>query len=55
LLLRRDIDGVQTSEVFVDQAEEYGMPPLSEDGTTGVPEVAPGSPAAPGDTGGGSA
>ena len=29
LLLRRDIDGVQTGEVYVDQAEEYGMPPLN--------------------------
>ena len=37
LLLRRDIDGVQTGEVYVDQAEEYGMPPLTEDAATGVP------------------
>ena len=34
LLLRRDIDGVQTGEVFVDQAEEYGMPPLVDDEAT---------------------
>ena len=51
LLLRRDIDGVQTGEVFVDQAEEYGMPPLTDDAATGVPEIAPREPALPGDTG----
>jgi hypothetical protein len=51
LLLRRDIDGVQTGEVFVDQAEEYGMPPLADDAATGVPETAPSAPAVPGDTG----
>lgn len=51
LLLRRDIDGVQTGEVFVDQTEEYGMPPLAEDAATGVPEIAPREPAMPGDTG----
>jgi hypothetical protein len=51
LLLRRDIDGVQTGEVYVDQAEEYGMPPLTEDPATGVPEVAPHEPALPGDNG----
>jgi hypothetical protein len=50
LLLRRDIDGVQTGEVYVDQAEEYGMPPLAEDTATGVPEIAPREPALPGDT-----
>jgi hypothetical protein len=49
LLLRRDIDGVQTGEVFVDQAEEYGMPPLAEDAATGVPEIGPREPALPGD------
>ncbi len=51
LLLRRDIDGVQTGEVFVDQAEEYGMPPLTEDVATGVPEVAPRESAVLGDAG----
>jgi ABC-type multidrug transport system fused ATPase/permease subunit len=40
LLLRRDIDGVQTNEVYVDQDEHYGLPPLAEDAATGVPEVA---------------
>ena len=49
LLLRRDIDGVQTGEVYVDQAEEYGMPPLTDDAATGIPEVAPREPARPGD------
>ena len=42
--LRRDIDGVQTNEVYVDQADEFGMPPLADEATTGVPEVAPGVP-----------
>jgi hypothetical protein len=51
LLLRRDIDGVQTGEVFVDQAEEYGMPTLVEDAATGVPEIAPREAAVPGNTG----
>jgi hypothetical protein len=51
LLLRRDIDGVQLNEVYIDQSDEYGMPPLSEDMATGVPEVASGQPALPGDTG----
>jgi hypothetical protein len=50
LLLRRDIDGVQMSEVYVDQAEEYGLPPLAENGATGVPEVAANAPAVPGHT-----
>jgi hypothetical protein len=51
LLLRRDIDGVQLNEVYIDQADEYGMPPLADEATTGVPEVAPSEPARPGDTG----
>lgn len=51
LLLRRDIDGVQTVEVFVDQADEYGIPPLTEDATTAMPETAPREPALPGDAG----
>jgi hypothetical protein len=50
LLLRRDIDGVQTAEVFVDHAEEYGMPPLAEDAASGVPEVAAHEAALPGNT-----
>jgi hypothetical protein len=51
LLLRRDIDGVQLNEVYVDEADEYGMPPLADEATTGVPEVIPGAPAQPGDAG----
>jgi hypothetical protein len=50
LLLRHDIDGVQINEVYIDQAEEYGIPPLTEDPATGVPEVSPRGPALPGDT-----
>lgn len=51
LLMRRDIDGVQLNEVYIDPADEYGMPPLADEATSGVPEVAPGQPAPPGDTG----
>jgi hypothetical protein len=50
LLLRRDIDGVQLSEVYIDQADEYGLPPLADEATAAVPEIAPGAPAQPGDT-----
>jgi hypothetical protein len=50
LLLRRDIDGVQMSEVYVEQDEEYGMPPLAADATTGVPEVSPSGSVVAGDT-----
>jgi hypothetical protein len=49
LLLRRDIDGVQTSEVFVDRDAEFGVPPLTEDTATGVPEVARAEAAQPAD------
>lgn len=48
LLMRRDIDGVQLNEVYVDPADEYGLPPLVDEATGGVPEVAPGQPAVPG-------
>jgi hypothetical protein len=50
LLLRRDVDGVQMNEVFIDHTEEYGLPPLVDDPVTGIPEVAPLAPAVPGDT-----
>ncbi|HEX2477117.1 MAG TPA: hypothetical protein VHK01_20345, partial [Lacipirellulaceae bacterium] len=49
LLLRRDIDGVQTTEVYVDQDAEFGVPPLTDDVATGVPEVAVSGPARSGD------
>jgi hypothetical protein len=45
LLLRHDIDGVQTSDVYVDQNDEYGLPPLEGDPATGVPDISPTSPA----------
>jgi hypothetical protein len=48
LLMRRDIDGVQLNEVYVDPADEYGLPPLADEATSGVPEVAPNMPATPG-------
>jgi hypothetical protein len=44
LLMRRDIDGVQLTEVYVDPADEYGLPPLADEATGGVPEVVPGQP-----------
>jgi hypothetical protein len=50
LLMRRDIDGVQLNEVYVDPADEYGMPPLADEATSGVPEVVPDQPAPPGNT-----
>ncbi len=49
LLLRRDIDGVQMNEVYVDQTEEYGIPPLTDDPATGVPEIAAQGAALPAD------
>ncbi len=42
LLLRRDIDGAEMDEVFLEQQDDYGMPTLSDDTSTGVPEVVPG-------------
>jgi len=51
LLMRRDVDGVQLNEVYLDPADEYGMPPLADEATTSVAEVAAGEPARPGDTG----
>lgn len=51
LLLRHDIDGVQMNEVYIDEAEEYGMPPLADDPATGLPDVSS-QVALPGDTGG---
>ena len=49
LLLRRDIDGVQINEVYVDQDEEHGIPPLIDDPATGVPGIEPQAAAVPGD------
>jgi hypothetical protein len=49
LLLRRDIDGVQPTEVYLEQDEGYGMPPLTSDAVTGVPDVSPTAAAQPGD------
>jgi hypothetical protein len=49
LLLRRDIDGVQTTEVYLDQDEGFGVPPLAGDAASGVPDLAPNAAAQPGD------
>jgi hypothetical protein len=39
LLLRKDIDGAEMDEVYVEDEPEFGMPPLADDQMTGVPEV----------------
>jgi hypothetical protein len=49
LLLRRDIDGVEMNEVYPGPDDDFGMPALTDDAVTGVPEVAPHEPAQPGD------
>lgn len=51
LLLRKDIDGAEMDEVYVEQEQDYGMPTLESDPTTGVPGVSPSDAAQPGDTG----
>ncbi|MEX0643164.1 MAG: hypothetical protein WD468_10715 [Pirellulales bacterium] len=51
LLLRRDIDGVEMNEVYSGPDDEFGMPSLTDDAATGVPEVAPREPAQRGDGG----
>jgi hypothetical protein len=51
LLLRRDIDGVEMNEVYAGPDDDFGMPSLTEDAATGVPEVAPREPAQRGDGG----
>ena len=39
LLLRKDIDGAEMDEVYVEDEPEFGMPPLADEQVTGVPEV----------------
>jgi hypothetical protein len=39
LLLRKDIDGAEMDEVYVEDEPEFGMPPLADEHVTGVPEV----------------
>lgn len=51
LLLRKDIDGAEMDEVYVEQEQDYGMPTLEGDPASGVPEVSPSDAAQPGDTG----
>jgi hypothetical protein len=51
LLLRKDIDGAEMDEVYVEQEQDYGMPTLESDATTGVPEVSATDTAEPGDSG----
>jgi hypothetical protein len=49
LLLRHDIDSVQMNEVYVEQDDEYGLPPLEAETATGVPDVSTNSAARPAD------
>jgi hypothetical protein len=39
LLLRKDIDGAEMDEVYVEDEPEFGIPSLADDHVTGVPEV----------------
>ncbi len=52
LLLRRDIDGAEMDEVYIEHQGEYGMPPLEDDAASGVPEVSTTKPAVAGDVSG---
>lgn len=51
LLLRKDIDGAEMDEVYVEDEQDFGMPPLADDSLTGIPEINPDAPARPGDMG----
>jgi hypothetical protein len=51
LLLRKDIDGAEMDEVYVEDEQEFGMPPLTNDAATGIPEVSIRDNAEPGDIG----
>lgn len=53
LLLRKDIDGAEMDEVYVEDEPEFGMPPLADDVATGVPEVDASGDAVPGNLVGG--
>ncbi len=43
LLLRRDIDHAEMDEIYLEDEEEFGIPPLEQDDSTGVPSVSPGA------------
>jgi hypothetical protein len=51
LLLRKDIDGAEMDEIYVEDEQEFGMPPLTNDPLTGIPEVDTRDNAHPGDVG----
>ena len=51
LLLRKDIDGAEMDEVYVEQEQDYGMPTLESDPATGVPGVSASDSAEPSDPG----
>jgi hypothetical protein len=39
LLMRKDIDGAEMDEVYVEDEQDFGLPPLADDAITGIPEV----------------
>jgi hypothetical protein len=51
LLLRKDIDGAEMDEIYVEDEQEFGMAPLVNDAATGIPEVGTNGNAIPGDVG----
>jgi hypothetical protein len=51
LLLRKDIDGAEMDEIYVEDEQEFGMAPLTNDPATGIPEVDANGSALPGDVG----
>jgi hypothetical protein len=51
LLLRKDIDGAEMDEVYVEDEQDFGLPPLADDTATGVPEVNADAESRAGDTG----
>ncbi|HEY4234654.1 MAG TPA: hypothetical protein VGM76_14570 [Lacipirellulaceae bacterium] len=51
LLLRKEIDGAEMDEIYVEDEQEFGMAPLAGDPATGIPEVDANGSALPGDVG----
>ena len=51
LLLRKDIDGAEMDEIYVEDEQEFGMAPLVNDPATGIPEVDTNGSALPGNVG----
>jgi hypothetical protein len=51
LLLRKDIDGAEIDEIYVEDEQEFGVASLVHDPGTGIPEVDPRTSVQPGDVG----